>query len=88
MSRDEEYAYNEGKLAAWKDHRDQHLGSRAKCPFIVADRVRAWNQGYQDQATTLNPKVELDAEAEQLRANFVAGIQAWLERNPIPNKRR
>jgi ribosome assembly protein YihI (activator of Der GTPase) len=81
MTRDEEHAYNEGKLAAWKDHRDQHLGSRAKCPFVVADRVRAWQQGYHDQATALNPTVQLDAEAEQRRIEFVAACQDWLARN-------
>lgn len=81
MTRDEEYAYSEGKLAAWKDHRDQHLGSRAKCPFTVADRVRAWNAGYHAQATEFQPKAVLDAESEQARLNMVDALQGWLARN-------
>ena len=81
MTRDEQHAYDEGKFAAWKDYRDQASGSRARCPFVVADRVRAWNQGYQDQTATLNPTVQLDAEAEQRRAEFVAACQDWLARN-------
>jgi hypothetical protein len=81
MTRDEESAYSEGKLAAWKDHRDQHTGARARCPYTVLDRVRAWNRGYHDQQTSLNPTVDLDAESEQRRLDFVAGIQAWLDRN-------
>jgi hypothetical protein len=81
MTRDEQSAYHEGKLAAWKDHRDQHTGARARCPYVVADRVRAWNQGYQEQHATLNPTAHLDAEAEQRRQNFVAALQDWLARN-------
>ena len=81
MTRDERHAYDEGKFAAWKDHRDQHLGARARCPYVVADRVRAWNAGYQEQTATLNPTVKLDAEAEQRRLEMVAALQGWLARN-------
>jgi ribosome assembly protein YihI (activator of Der GTPase) len=81
MTHDEEHAYSEGKLAAWKDHRDQHTGSRARCPYTVLDRVRAWNQGYHDQSTALNPTVQLDAESEKRRLEMVAALQGWLERN-------
>lgn len=81
MTRDEHAAHSEGKFAAWKDHRDQHLGSRAKCPYTVLDRVRAWHQGYAEQQATLNPTVQLDAEAEQRRLEFVAACQDWLARN-------
>jgi len=81
MTRDEESAYTEGKLAAWKDYRDQHTGARARCPYVVADRVRAWQKGYSDQTTALNPTVQLDAEAEERRAEFVAACQDWLARN-------
>jgi hypothetical protein len=81
MTRDELQAYDRGKFAAWQDHRDQASGSRARCPYTCADRARAWRQGYADQMATLNPTVQLDAENEQLRANFVADLQAWLARN-------
>lgn len=81
MTRDEESAYSEGKLAAWKDHRDQHTGARARCPYVVLDRVRAWQQGYHDQATALNPTIQLDAEAEERRAKCAAALQAWIDRN-------
>lgn len=81
MTSDEQEAFHKGKFAAWKDHRDQASGARSRCPYIVADRARAWRQGYDDQMATLNPTVQLDAESEQLRAKFVADLQAWLDRN-------
>lgn len=81
MTRDEEHARSEGKVAYWCDHRDQHLGSRSKCPYTVPHKVRAWNDGYHEEATRMNPTVQLDAEAEQRRLEMVAALQAWLERN-------
>ena len=81
MTRDEQHAYNEGKFARFKDERDKASGAISRCPYTVPDRVRAWHKGYQDQSLEFQPKVELDAESEQRRVEFVAAMQDWLARN-------
>jgi hypothetical protein len=81
MNTNDQHAYHEGKLARWTDERNQASGSFSRCPYRTADRVRAWNKGYQDQSIEFQPKAEADAEADERRASFVAAIEGWLVRN-------
>lgn len=78
MTRDEQAAHDAGKLARLMDERQQASGSFSRCPYRAGPRVRAWKQGYQEQAMAARP--EIPPDAEERKAKFVSAIDEWLAR--------
>lgn len=70
MTRAEEKAFHRGKLAAFVDARDRHLGKQRRCEFRNPGLRQRWHEGYAEQVSASQGRKTVAQEAN---------IQGWRE---------